>query len=76
MEYHKKGDKREMKRLTKWVLRLTILTVGICVPYIVIVNIIRGASYWTLGYLVWGVGIILAAGYLREMGDNRNEKLK
>lgn len=63
-----------MSKWTRYTLKAMIPVVGICVPIIVILNIVREGNYWSLLHLVWGYAVIFFAGVLLTYSRQRGTK--
>lgn len=48
-----------MKRNTRIALWVNFVTIAICVPGIVTIEIVRNANWWAMLHLAWAVGIEL-----------------
>ena len=47
-----------MNKDTRFLLKLLIPTVGICIPIITVATILKTGNYWSMLFLVWGSAVI------------------
>ena len=73
------SDARErrsvMSRVTRYLLIVMIPVVAICVPIIVVSEILRGGGLWHLLYLLWAAVIIIFVLVLLQKGESNGNHI-